>query len=258
MDVEQYLRRIEYDGPRQPSPEVLRHLHRQHLFTVPFENLDIPLGAPIELDVERFFDKIVRRRRGGFCYELNGLFGALLLELGFTVHMLSARVRREDGGFGREFDHMLLKVDLDEPWLADVGFGDSFVDPIEFRAGGADEVNGHRYVVQPVAEEWQLLREDKMGKVPLYAFRDVAHELGDYGEMCRYQQTSPESHFTKSWVCSRATPDGRITLANMRLIVTRGEEREERQLRDEAEVRQCLRDLFGVEFGDSVSLARLV
>ena len=82
-----------------------------------------------------------------------------------TVQMLSARVRREDGGFGREFDHMLLKVELDEPWLADVGFGDSFVDPIEFRAGGADEVNGHRYVVQPVAEEWQLAprRQDGHG-----------------------------------------------------------------------------------------------
>ena len=152
---------------------------------------------------------------------------------------------------------MLLKVELDEAWLADVGFGDSFVDPIAFRAGGADDVNGHRYVVQPVADEWQLLREDESGTVPLYAFRDVAHELGDYGEMCRYQQTSPASHFTKSWVCSRATPDGRITLANMRLIVARGSEREERQLRDEADVRNCLRELFEVEFEDSVSLARL-
>ncbi len=198
------------------------------------------------------------RRRGGFCYELNGLFDELLLALGLPGMMLSGCVRRDDGGFGPEFDHMLLKVELDDPWLADVGFGESFVDPIEFRAGGADEVNGHRYVVQPVAEEWQLLREDKMGTVPLYAFRDVAHDLGDYGEMCRYQQTSPESHFTKSWVCSRATPDGRITLANMRLIVARGEKREERQLRDEVEVRTCLRDLFGVEIGDSVSLARLV
>ena len=258
MDVEAYLRRIEYDGPRQPSPETLRNLHRQHLFTVPFENLDVPLGTPIELDIERFFDKIVRRRRGGFCYELNGLFGALLAELGFRVQMLSARVRREDGGFGREFDHMLLKVEFEVPWLADVGFGDSFVDPIPFRAGGADEVNGHRYVVQPIDNEWRLLREDEKGTMPLYAFRDVARELGDYGEMCRYQQTSPESHFTKSWVCSRATPDGRITLANMRLIVTRGSGREERRLRDEAEVRECLRELFRVELGDSVSLARLV
>jgi N-hydroxyarylamine O-acetyltransferase len=258
MDVEAYLRRIEYDGPRQASPETLRGLHRQHLFTVPFENLDIPLGTPIELDLEQLFEKIVARRRGGFCYELNGLFAVLLAELGFRVHMLSARVRREDGGFGPEFDHMLLKVELGEPWLADVGFGDSFVDPIEFRAGGADDVNGHRYVVQPMGEEWQLLREDERGTVPLYAFHDAAHELGDFDDMCRYQQTSPESHFTKSWVCSRATPDGRITLASRRLIVTGGSERQERQLRDEDDVRRCLRDLFGVELGDAISLEVLV
>jgi N-hydroxyarylamine O-acetyltransferase len=229
MDVEKYLRRIEYDGPRQPSPETLRSLHRQHLFTVPFENLDIPLGTPIELDLERIFDKIVGGHRGGFCYELNGMFGELLATLGFRVQMLSARVRREDGGFGPEFDHMLLKVELDEPWLVDVGFGDSFVDPIVFHSGGADQVNGHRYVVQAMGDEWELLREDDLGTVPLYAFRDVAQELSDYREMCRHHQTSPESHFTSSWICSRATADGRITVANMRLIVTRGEKRDERQ-----------------------------
>jgi N-hydroxyarylamine O-acetyltransferase len=258
MDVEKYLRRIEYGGPRQLSPETLRNLHRQHLFTVPFENLDIPLGTPIELDAERFFDKIVHRRRGGFCYELNGLFTALLTALGFRVHMLSARVRREDGGFGREFDHMLLKVELDEPWLVDVGFGDSFVNPIAFRAGAADQVNGHRYVVLPMQDEWQLVREDDKGTVPLYAFRDAAYELGHYGEMCRFQQTSPESHFTKSWICSRATADGRMTVANMRLIVTSAEKRDEVQLSTEGDVRRCLRDFFGVEFEDSVSLAKLV
>jgi N-hydroxyarylamine O-acetyltransferase len=258
MDVEAYLRRIGYDGPRVPSPETLRNLHRQHLFTVPFENLDILLAVPIELDIVGLFDKVVRRRRGGFCYELNGLFGALLTAMGFHVHLLSARVRREDGGFGPEFDHMLLKVELEEPWLVDVGFGDSFVDPMPFRAGGADAVNGYRYVVRPVRDEWELVREDEKGAAALYAFRDVAHDLGEYREMCRYHQTSPESHFTKSWVCSRATPDGRITLANMRLKVTGVEKCEERQLCDEADVRGCLSELFGVEFGDRVSLAKLV
>src|SRR5581483_2338912 len=177
MDVQGYLQRIAYDGPLQPSVASLRKLHRQHLFSVPFENLDIPLGTAIELDLESLYEKIVLRRRGGFCYELNGLFGALLIELGFRVQMLSGRVRREDGGFGPEFDHMLLKVELDDPWLMDVGFGDSFVDPIVFRSGGADQVNGHRYVVLPAGEEWQLLREDEKGSVPLYVFRDVAHEL---------------------------------------------------------------------------------
>src|SRR5579863_6683126 len=156
MDIDAYLRRIEYDGPRRPSATALHDLHRQHLFTVAFENLDIPLGTQIRLDLSLIYHKIVELRRGGFCYELNGLFCELLSALGFRVQMLSARVRREDGGFGPEFDHMLLKVELDEPWLVDVGFGDSFVDPIIFRAGGADRVNGYRYVVSPAGEEWQL------------------------------------------------------------------------------------------------------
>jgi len=258
MNIDAYLRRIEYDGPRAASVETLRGLHRQHLFTVPFENLDIPLGTPIRLDLRQIYDKIVTRRRGGFCYELNGLFGELLTAMGFSVQMLAGRVRREDGGFGPEFDHMLLKVELEEPWLVDVGFGDSFVDPIVFHAGGADQVSGHRYVVSAIGEEWQLLREGEKGQVPLYAFRDVPYKLNDYHEMCTFHQVSPESHFTKSWICSRATPEGRITLANMRLIVTRGGSREEMQLSTPGDLRRCLREFLGVEFEESVDLSRLV
>jgi N-hydroxyarylamine O-acetyltransferase len=258
MDIDSYLQRIEYDGPRRPTAAALRSLHRQHLFAVPFENLDIPLGARIFLDVELLYKKIVTRRRGGFCYELNGLFRALLQELGFEVEMLSARVRREDGGFGPEFDHMLLKVHLDEPWLVDVGFGDSFVDPIVFHAGGADQVNGHRYVVRPLDGEWQLRREDSKGQVPLYAFHDVPHELRDYIDMCDHHQSSPESHFTRSWICSRATPYGRITIANMCLIVTRGSQREERQLSTEDELRRCLDQLLGVKLDDDAELSKLL
>lgn len=257
MDVDTYLRRIQYDGTRQPSAETLRSLHRQHLFTVPFENLDILLGVPVRLDLPVVYDKIVTRRRGGFCYELNGLFCELLRAMGFRVHMLSARVRRGDGGFGPDFDHMLLKVELEDPWLVDVGFGDSFVDPIIFRSGGADQVDAHRYMVLPMQDEWELLREDQKGRVPLYIFRDVPHVLGDYQQMSEYHQTSPESHFTTSWICSRATPDGRITIANMRLIVNRGATREETQLDTEADLRRCLRDMLQVDLDDSVSLSSL-
>jgi N-hydroxyarylamine O-acetyltransferase len=258
MDVDAYLRRIEYNGPREPAAATLHSLHRQHLFTVPFENLDITLGAPVHLDLGVMYDKIVTRRRGGFCYELNGLFGDLLTAMGFRVQMLSARVRREDGGFGPDFDHMLLKVELEEPWLVDVGFGDSFVDPIIFHAGGADQVNGHRYVVLAIGDEWQLLREDEKGQTPLYVFRDVPHALSDYQAMCTFHQSSPESHFTRSWICSRATADGRITLANMRLIVTRDGSREEVQLSTPGDVRRCLREFLGIEFEESVDLSKLV
>jgi N-hydroxyarylamine O-acetyltransferase len=259
VDLDAYLHRIEYDGPREPSASCLRALHRQHLFTVPFENLDVQLAMPIHLDIPLLYDKIVTRRRGGFCYELNGLFCELLTAMGFQVQMLSARVRRDDGGFGPEFDHMLLKVELVEPWLVDVGFGDSFVDPIVFHDGGADQVNGHRYSVSPFGDGWQLLRqdEDEKGQVPLYRLRDIPRQLCDYAGMCQFHQTSPESGFTQRWICSKATPEGRITLTNRRLIITRGGTREESVLTTEGEVRCCLRDEFGIEFPKSADLSRL-
>src|SRR6187397_3354830 len=108
MDFQSYLQRINYRGEQTPTAATLRELHRAHLLTVPFENLDIHLGRPIVLEQGALFDKIVRRRRGGFCYELNGLFAALLYKLGFDVTMLSAGVARADGSYGPEFDHLTL------------------------------------------------------------------------------------------------------------------------------------------------------
>ncbi|PYX42331.1 MAG: acetyltransferase, partial [Acidobacteria bacterium] len=128
LDSKAYLARINYTGPTTPTAETLRALHLAHLYAVPFENLDIALKRPITCDQQRFLHKIVELHRGGFCYELNGAFAALLRELGFPTTLLSARVAREDGSASPEFDHMTLRVDLDEPWLADVGFGDSFLE----------------------------------------------------------------------------------------------------------------------------------
>src|SRR5690348_18327942 len=130
MDTAAYLARIGYTGPLQPSAESLRLLQRAHLLSVPFENLDIGCKRKIMVDRERSVAKVVSEKRGGFCYELNGAFATLLESLGFKVTLLSARVPRQDGSDGPEFDHLALRVDLDQPWLADVGFGDSFLDPL--------------------------------------------------------------------------------------------------------------------------------
>ena len=119
-------------------------------------------------------------------------------------------------------------------------------------------MNGHRYVVLPKGEEWELLREDEKGQTPLYVFRDVPHSLSDYQKMCIFHQTSPESHFTKSWICSRATPEGRITLANMTLIVTREGSREEIVLSTEGDLRRCLREAFALEIDQSATLSELL
>jgi len=110
MHIQAYLDRIDYRGPLEPTAETLQALQVAHLLAVPVENLNIGMGWPIVLDQEALFEKIVVRRRGGFCYELNGLFAALLRALGFEVTMLSAGVARAAGGFGPEFDHLTLLV----------------------------------------------------------------------------------------------------------------------------------------------------
>ena len=130
MDASAYLQRINYVGPLAPSAETLRQLHLAHLLSVPFENLSIHRREPIVLDDAALFEKIVRLQRGGFCYELNGVFAALLRSLGFKVTMLSAEVANGKGEFGPPFDHMTLMVTLEDRWLADVGFGDSFREPL--------------------------------------------------------------------------------------------------------------------------------
>ena len=257
MNIDAYLRRIQYDGPRDPSPATLRTLHRQHLFNVPFENLDIALGIPIRLDPELMYEKIVVRQRGGYCYELNGLFHDLLEAMGFTVCMLSAQVRREDGGFGPEFDHMLLKVTLEQPWLADVGFGDLFLDPLPLLSGAIQAENGNLFGVAMVDGTWELFKQDNDGQVLLYQFSGVPHQLSDYENMNQHQQTSPESGFTRRRICSKATSDGRITLAGMRLIVTKAGALQERVLESEEELRQCLREHFRIELAGDVVWSKL-
>src|SRR5262245_17797431 len=143
MNIEAYLKRINYSGPLDPTPETLRALQVAHLLAVPFENLSIHAGEPIVLNEDALFTKIVEKKRGGFCYECNGLFAGLLRSLGFEVSMLGAGVAHAHGGFGPIFDHMALMVTLDDRWLVDVGFGESFVEPLLLDARD-EQVQGTR------------------------------------------------------------------------------------------------------------------
>ena len=251
MDVTAYLKRIGYYGSLTPTAETLRELHRAHLLAVPFENLDIQLGQPIVLDETQFFDKIVMRRRGGFCYELNGLFAWLLRALGFEVTLLSARVAAGEGGFGPEFDHLVLLVQLQERWLADVGFGDSFRDPLRLDEPGEQRQAAGVYRVIHEGEAWTMLERDGEGKiVDGYRFTLQPRRLADFADMCRYQQTSPDSHFTQKRICSLATPEGRVSLSDMRLIITAKGERREQALSDPTEFSAKLLEYFGIKLNE--------
>jgi N-hydroxyarylamine O-acetyltransferase len=256
MNVDAYLKRINYTGSLARTPEILRSLQRAHLLTVPFENLSIHSNESIVLDEVALFTKIVDDRRGGFCYECNGLFAGLLRALGFDVAMLAAGVARADGSFGPNFDHMTLMVTLADRWLVDVGFGDSFLEPLLLDSK-VEQVQGARsFRLDAKGDDVILSRRNDGGDwQPQYRFTLRPYEFADYEEMCRFHQTSPESHFTKGVICSRATSEGRITLSDMRLITTGPQDlRDERTLTSRAEYDRVLREQFGIVMKHHVAI----
>ncbi len=248
LDVKAYLERIGYDGPVAVSAETLRALQVAHLRAVPFENLSIHAGEPVVLEDAALYDKIVRRRRGGFCYEVNGLFAALLGALGFDVSMLSAEVAKPDGTFSPDFSHMTLLVTLERRWLADVGFGDSFLEPLLSDERGEQRQGRRSYRILPEGRRLTLWQRERGGEwEPQYRFGLEPRAYADYAEMCRFHQTSPESHFTRGRVCTRTTERGRITLSELRLITTAEDgERLERALASEEEYAAALGEHFGI------------
>jgi N-hydroxyarylamine O-acetyltransferase len=257
VDTVAYLNRIGYRGSGAPTEETLRALHLAHLLTVPFENLDIHLGRPIDLDERALFAKIVRRRRGGFCYELNGLFASLLRELGFAVTMLAAQFPREDGRTAPEMDHLVLLVrteDSDEPRLVDVGAGrDSFIVPLRTSDTGeqSQPAGSASFRLVPEGDACRLQRREPGGEwEQRYLFSWQPRVLADFEAGCHFHQTSPDSNFPRARICTLLTPAGRVTLSERTLIVTTHAERMEQELDDETAVRKTLRSVFGIELGE--------
>ncbi len=248
MNTSTYLSRINYHGPLSPTLDILRALHRQHMYTVPFENLNIHQHWPILLDEASLFQKIVQQRRGGYCFELNGLFANLLRQLGFKVDLLSAGVW--DGKlYGPLSDHLCLLVHLEEPWLADVGFGDSAIEPLRFNDRDEQPSGPNRtYRIQTEQDSlysmWECQDEGEWR--PGYLFGLQPMRMHDFSYANYYMQTSPESPFTRKRVCSRATPAGRVTLSELRLITSINGQREERDLADEQEWQAILREQFDI------------
>jgi len=161
--------------------------------------------------------------------------------------MLSAEVAGAKGGYSPEFDHLTLRVDLEEPWLVDVGFGDGFRLPLRL-AEAADQPQGAAaYLILPDGDYRVLMRRDSGGDwTPQYRFTLEPHALADFAARCLYHQTSPESHFTQGRICTLATPGGRVTLSGMRLIETTADGRTETTLAGEAQYAATLRERFGV------------
>ncbi len=246
--TDDYLARIGAVAPARPDASALADLMARHLATVPFENLSIHLGEPIELTEDALLAKIVDRRRGGFCYELNGAFAVLLRSLGYDVSLLAARVFTPDGGLGPPYDHLALRVDLPpdeggEAWLADVGFGRFVAWPfrLDERGEQADPLGTVRLVDAPDGDV-----DVHLDGSPQYRLDLRPRELADFTATCWWQQTHPSSHFTQSLTCSLPTEEGRVTLSGRMLITTVHGVRTEQDLVTDAAVLDCYRDLFGI------------
>jgi len=248
MDLKEYLSRIGVHKICKPSLEFLSELQEGHLYSIPFEDLDIPNRGEIILDLERIYSKIIPTKRGGFCYELNGLFHWLLTNLGFNVDMLSARVyNHQKLELGPEFDHMTLLVHLVKDYVVDVGFGDSFRHPIEMPGGEAKDISGHYRIIDKAGGFFELQRFETAEWKLQYSFTTISRKYCDFEEMCYFQQNDPSSHFRTGMLCTIATPNGRMTLGNNSLTITENGNKIKTEFDSEKEFLRLLTKHFGIE-----------
>jgi N-hydroxyarylamine O-acetyltransferase len=216
LDIEKYLSRINYKGDIQLNHKCLSDIHECHAYSIPFETLDIHIGRPINLELDSVYEKVISNKRGGFCYELNYLFFTLLVELGFKCSMISSRIWNEEV-YGPPFDHMSLKVDLDDEWLLDVGFGDLFIRPLKIKDQFDQEDKFNTYRIKQLDKTKFLLFAKPRNDLDFeekYEFDTKPRVIGDFQDQCDFKQYSPESHFVKKVICTIPISTGRKSLTN--------------------------------------------
>jgi len=240
-----YLHRIDAPRPEAVDAAALGLLHRAHQLAVPFENLSIHLHEPISLDEASLIDKIVTRRRGGFCYELNGAFALLLRAMGADVRLAAASVYGTEG-LGEPLAHLTLIVrtaDRSGPRLADVGFGSHSTYPLLFSGRHEQEDPAGRFLLADAGNgDVDVIKDGQ----PQYRVERRERRMTDFVPTCWWHQTSPLSHFTKDTICSRLTQHGRISISGRTLIRTSGGSRTEQQLAGDDDVLAAYRDQFGL------------
>lgn len=250
MDTEKYLRRLGIENfDLKITAESLKFLQHRHLLSVPFENLDIHWKRPILLDTNSFYQKIVEEKRGGFCYELNGLFGELLNELGFPSRLVSARVSDGKGGFSNEYDHLAILTKIGgEEFLVDVGFGDFSAEPLRFVSDVEQTDKNGVFLIRKHSDGYfEVVKESGDEWKSEYIFKNSARDLAEFAGMCEFHQTSPDSHFTQGKVCSLMLENGRKTLTDKKFIETRDGEKSETDINSEDEFNEFLAREFGIE-----------
>jgi N-hydroxyarylamine O-acetyltransferase len=249
VDLKAYAARIEYSGGFAPTLATLRELHLAHATHITFENLDILLGRPIRLDQESVTAKLIDAGRGGYCFQQNALFAAVLETMGFRVKRLGARVRMGSTEV-RPRSHMLLAVEAEgASWLADVGFGgEGLLLPVRLKAGEVERHFGWQYrvCVDGGLHVLQTLKPE--GWFDLYSFTLEEHEPADYEVSNYFTSTNPHSPFVNRLVVQRPGKDVRLTLVNRRLTEQRPDGVSESILADDDALLKTLAERFGLRF----------
>lgn len=255
MWLESYLDRIGYRGPRAVDADTLCGLHRAHGSAIPYENLDIYLGRPLTLDLGHIYRKLVDERRGGWCYEMNGLFAWALAELGFDVRLLGSTVGEPAQGAGRDLDHLVLLVQLDQPWLADVGFGNGLFEPIPLQPGSYRQ-RFLEYRLERDGDSWIFHNHRLSGH--FYGFTLDPYAWADFAPRCHELQTSPTSHFVRLTVSHRFVAEGIASLrgAVLQRITASGADEEE--ITSFERYAAVLREVFGLDIPQAEELWPLV
>jgi N-hydroxyarylamine O-acetyltransferase len=249
IDLPAYFERIGCPGEWRPTPETLHQLHLHHATGIAFENLDILLGRPIRIDLDSIQAKLVTARRGGYCFEQNRLFAAVLEAIGFPVTTLAARVRyRSQRMLPRT--HVLLKVDVGgEAWIADVGFGTvGLLQPIPLIAGEVFQQFGWSYRLIEELSGWVLQAHLENDWQSLYAFTLEPQYFVDLEMANHYVSTHPESRFVQTLIAQRSTLEARYLLRNFDLIVDRAGASTTTTLRDQNELLTVLAEKFDLHF----------
>ncbi|ANU28533.1 arylamine N-acetyltransferase family protein [Planococcus versutus] len=245
MNKEKYLARFHARAKKEITFEQLDELQFMHMQHIPFENLDVIRRIPIYLNLESIYEKVVGRQRGGYCYELNGLFHWLLSELGYDAKLIAATVRRPNGTWAKSDTHAAIIVELDQSYLVDVGFGDSTLHPISLNGRPHKDHSGLYRVESREDDCYDLIRQTRDDEKTLYRFSTVAKQLVDFHEGCVFNQVSKNSSFTHADLVTRATQDGRITLSGTQLTRSDNGEKQKSDLTFE-EKQLVLKTDFGI------------
>lgn len=252
MNLDTYLENIWFAGDPKPDLDTLKQIHRQHLLTIPFENLDVQLGRTVDLDIRRIYSKLVEQGRGGWCYEMNGLLEWALKEIGFDVMRMAGGVWRAGRGDSVLGNHLLLCVQLDQPWIADVGFGDGIFEPVPLTPH-VFEQRGFSYRLERLEDYWRL-HNHAGGAADSYDFRHAPADEELFAQKCRWLSTAAESPFVTGLVCQKFIPQGYdIQVGRVAKQVTPQGKRE--WLIDSAdELLEALGDRFGIDVPEVAGL----